>query len=107
MSSETCGGERTGFPLSMEAVVSDVSLSDLLADLALLLTSPEQFDALHEIAVLCEKLAEEPSTITILDSKDEKVCVISGHDADKIIELAVEQFVIQALKGFSNGSTQL
>lgn len=99
MSSETLGGGRMDSPLSMEAVASDVSLSDLLADLALLLTTPEQREAHRLVAEACEQLPQEPSEIAIVNQSGDKIAVITGSDADEIIEIAIEQFIMQALRG--------
>jgi hypothetical protein len=98
MSSVTGGGSNGDFPFSMEAVVSDASLADLLADLAFLLRTPEQIEAHRRVAEACEQLGSEPNTITVLDSRGEKVAVISGRDADEVIDIAVEEFVLQALR---------
>jgi len=106
MSSEICGGESKDFPISMEVVASDGSLSDLLADLALLLTTPEQLEAHRRVAEACEQLPEESNEIVIVSSSGDKVAVISGRDADEVIEFAVEQFIMQALRGI-RGTTQL
>ena len=102
MSSEIGGGKNVDSPFSMEAVVSDVHLADLLADLAFLLRTPEQIEAHRRVAEACEQLTSESNTITVLDSRGEKVAVISGRDADEVIEIAVEEFVLQALRRFSN-----